>query len=391
MKNYNSTIKAAFLGYVVQAVVNNFIPLLFIQMQREFGIPLSQITILITFNFGLQLIIDMVSTPFIEKIGYRASMLLSNACVIAGLILITLLPGIMPNSFWGILISVCIYAIGGGLQEVLVSPIVEACPTDNKEMTMSLLHSAYCWGHMAVVIFSTIFFYVFGITQWRIMALLWCVVPAIDFIMFTRVPIARLDSESEEKGSIASLFSQKYFWVMMLMMLCAGASEQAVSQWASAFAEKGLGVSKTMGDLLGPMLFALCMATSRTIYGIKGNVINLKSFMKISVLMCIAAYIVIAVVPNPIIALLGCGLAGFSVGIFWPGTFSTASATVKGKGTLLFALLALAGDLGCSGGPTFAGLIASAAGGNMRVGIGAALIFPILMGIGILLHEKDRG
>ena len=391
MKNYNSTIKAAFLGYVVQAVVNNFIPLLFIQMQREFGIPLSQITILITFNFGLQLIIDMVSTPFIEKIGYRASMLLSNACVIAGLILITLLPGIMPNSFWGILISVCIYAIGGGLQEVLVSPIVEACPTDNKEMTMSLLHSAYCWGHMAVVIFSTIFFYVFGITQWRIMALLWCVVPAIDFIMFTRVPIARLDSESEEKGSITSLFSQKYFWVMMLMMLCAGASEQAVSQWASAFAEKGLGVSKTMGDLLGPMLFALCMATSRTIYGIKGNVINLKSFMKISVLMCIAAYIVIAVVPNPIIALLGCGLAGFSVGIFWPGTFSTASATVKGKGTLLFALLALAGDLGCSGGPTFAGLIASAAGGNMRVGIGAAMIFPILMGIGILLHEKDRG
>ena len=207
----------------------------------------------------------MISTPVVEKIGYRASMLLSNACVIAGLVMITILPGMFGNPFTGILISVCIYAIGGGLQEVLVSPIVEACPTDNKETIMSLLHSAYCWGHMAVVLLSTAFFFVFGIGSWRILAILWCIVPTIDFLMFTRVPIARLESDDGEKGSIGMLFGQKFFWIMMLMMLCAGASEQAVSQWASAFAEKGLGVSKTMGDLLGPMLFALCMAASKTI------------------------------------------------------------------------------------------------------------------------------
>ena len=390
MENYNNTIKASFLGYVVQAIVNNFVPLLFVQMQKEFNIPLAQITILITFNFGLQLLIDMASTPFVDKIGYRASMLLSNACVIVGLTMITILPGVIGNPFAGILISVCIYAIGGGLQEVLVSPIVEACPTDNKETIMSLLHSAYCWGHMAVVLISTAFFFMFGISSWRILAILWCIIPAIDFVMFTKVPIAKLESDDGEKGSIGMLFGQKFFWIMMLMMLCAGASEQAVSQWASAFAEIGLGVSKTAGDLLGPMLFALCMAASRTIYGIHGRNMDLKRFMEFSVILCIAAYIIIAMVPVPFIALLGCGLAGFSVGIFWPGTFSMASANVKGRGTLLFALLALSGDLGCSGGPTFAGLMASATGGNMRLGIGASICFPILMGVGLAITRKDK-
>ena len=386
---YNNTIKAAFLGYVVQAVVNNFVPLLFVQMQNEFGIPLAQITILITFNFGLQLLIDMTSTPFIEKIGYRASMLLSNACVIAGLLMITILPGVTGNPFVGILISVCVYAVGGGLQEVLVSPIVEACPTDNKETIMSLLHSAYCWGHMAVVLVSTAFFFVFGIDSWRILAVIWCIVPAVDFLMFTKVPIAKLESDDGEKCTIGMLFGQRFFWIMILMMLCAGASEQAVSQWASAFAEKGLGVSKTMGDLLGPMLFALCMASSRTIYGIYGRKLDLKRFMELSVILCIVSYIVIATAPIPVISLLGCGAAGFSVGIFWPGTFSMASAGIKGRGTLLFALLALAGDLGCSGGPTFAGLIASAADGNMRIGIGAAVCFPILMGLGLIMMRRS--
>ncbi|MCR4791770.1 MAG: MFS transporter [Lachnospiraceae bacterium] len=389
MNNYKSTIKASFLGYVVQAVVNNFAPLLFVQMQNEFGIPLAQITILITFNFGLQLLIDMTSTPFIEKIGYRASMLLSNACVIAGLLMIAVLPDVTGDPFAGLLISVCVYAIGGGLQEVLVSPIVEACPTDNKETVMSLLHSAYCWGHMGVVLVSTAFFFFFGIANWRVLAILWCIVPAVDFLMFLRVPVAKLEPEDGEKGSIGSLFSQKFFWIMMLMMLCAGASEQAVSQWASAFAEKGLGVSKTMGDLLGPMLFALCMASSRTIYGIYGRKLDLKRFMGFSVICCMAAYLIIALAPLPVISLLGCGLAGFSVGIFWPGTFSMASAGIKGRGTLLFALLALAGDLGCSGGPAFAGLMASASGGNMRLGIGAAICFPVLMGIGLILIRAN--
>ncbi|MCR4787455.1 MAG: MFS transporter [Lachnospiraceae bacterium] len=387
---FKTTIKAAYLGYVVQAVVNNFVPLLFVQMQSEFGIPLGKITLLITFNFGLQLLIDMFSTPFIEKIGYRASMLISNASVILGLVLLTILPGKFMSPFAGILISVCIYAVGGGLQEVLVSPIVEACPAENKETQMSLLHSAYCWGHMAVVLLSTAFFAMAGIANWRVLAILWCVVPAADFVLFTYVPIARLEENTDENIGLKELVSQGIFWLMFLMMFAAGASEQAVSQWSSAFAEKGLGVSKTLGDLMGPMLFAFCMAVSRTIYGLKGHKLNLRVFMGISTGLCIISYLVIVFVPNPMIALLGCGLAGFSVGIFWPGTFSTASASVKGRGTLLFALLALAGDLGCSGGPTIAGSVASLCGDNMRAGIGAAVMFPLIMGLGLLIQRGRK-
>ncbi len=386
---YELTIKAAFTGYVVQAVVNNFLPLLFIQMQKEFGIPLSQITLLITINFLIQLIVDLASAPVIEKIGYRASMLISNASVIAGFLLLTVLPGRFADPFAGILTAVCIYAIGGGLQEVLVSPIVEACPTKNKEAAMSLLHSFYCWGHMAVVILSTVFFRLAGIQNWRILAVLWCAVPLVDFILFTFVPIASLEAGQDTgKSGFGMLFSNRFFWVMMLMMLCAGASEQAVSQWASAFAESGLGVSKQLGDILGPMLFALCMGTSRTIYGVLGHKLDLNRFMGISTALCISAYVIIMAVRNPVITLLGCALVGFSVGIFWPGTFSIAASGLKNGGTLMFALLALAGDVGCSGGPTFAGAVMSLAGGNMRLGIGAAVIFPVLMGVGLAARRK---
>ena len=389
-KNYELTIKAAFTGYVVQAIVNNFLPLLFVQMQNEFAVPLSQITLLITINFMIQLFIDLCSTPVIEKIGYRMSMIISNACVIAGMILLTVLPGTIGAPFAGILTAVCIYAVGGGLQEVLVSPIVEACPTKHKESAMSLLHSFYCWGHVAVVLLSTVYFRFAGIDKWRILAVLWCIIPLIDLVLFTFVPIARLgNTEEKEKTGFKTLFEQKIFWVMMLMMLCAGASEQAVSQWASAFAEKGLGVSKQMGDLLGPLLFALCMGASRTIYGIKGHKLNLKKFMYASIVLCILAYTVIITVNDPVITLLGCGLAGFAVGIFWPGTFSMAASGIRSGGTLMFALLALAGDLGCSGGPTLAGAVMSVFGGNMRIGIGAAIIFPILMGIGLLMSKKE--
>ena len=389
---YELTIKAAFMGYVVQAIVNNFLPLLFVQMQHEFIIPLSQITLLITINFLIQLLVDLLSPPVIDRIGYRASMLISNASVIAGFILLTILPGFFEDPFTGILTAVFVYAIGGGLQEVLVSPIVEACPTKNKEAAMSLLHSFYCWGHMAVVILSTLFFRFAGIENWRVLAVLWCIVPMIDFILFCFVPLASPGSEADkEKTAPGTIFTDRFFWMMLIMMLCAGASEQAVSQWASAFAESGLGVSKQLGDLLGPMLFALCMGISRTIYGLRGHRLDLSRFMIVSVMLCILGYMVILFTRDPVITLLGCGLTGFSVGIFWPGTFSIASSGIKNGGTIMFALLALAGDLGCSAGPSFAGAVMSASGGNMRLGIGVSIIFPLLMGICLLAVIRLSG
>lgn len=389
--NYGLTIKAAFLGYVVQAIVNNFLPLLFIELQQEYRLMLSQITFFITLNFLIQLLVDLLSTPLIRKLGYRLSMQLSNLCVIAGLLLLTILPDKFENHYSGLLLCVCLYAVGGGLQEVLASPIVEACPTKNKEAAMSLLHSFYCWGHVGVVLGSTLFFTFFGIANWRVLALLWCLIPLVDLVLFIIVPIAQLEETAPQQGKgHFALFSHRIFWILLLMMVCAGASEQAVSQWASAFAERGLGISKQLGDLLGPMLFAVCMGISRTIYGVLGARVDLQKFMSISVLLCIVAYLTIILAPIPLLTLGACALTGFAVGIFWPGTFSLAAAHLKHGGTLMFALLALGGDLGCAGGPTLCGLIMSLTADNMRAGIGSAVIFPLLLGLGLYLVCRQR-
>lgn len=379
---------ACFIGYIVQAIVNNFLPLLFVTFQKTYSIPLTQITLLITLNFGIQLVIDMLSAGFVDKIGYRASTIIAHVCSAAGLVLLTVLPGAFPDPFAGILIAVFIYANGGGLIEVLISPILEACPTDNKEKAMSLLHSFYCWGHVGVVLISTLFFTLFGIENWKILAVCWAVVPAVNIILFAKAPIYSLHEEGETGLTLKQLFTRKIFWVMMLMMLCAGASEQAVSQWASTFAEQGLGVSKTIGDLAGPMSFAALMGLSRLLYGKFGDKLDLDKFMKMSCLLCIAAYLCISLIPLPAVGLVGCAVCGFSVGIMWPGTFSKASAAVKGGGTALFAMLALAGDVGCSGGPTLAGFISGCFNGELRAGILAAIVFPVLLLIGIQLAKK---
>ncbi|WP_302194145.1 sugar MFS transporter [uncultured Ruminococcus sp.] len=387
---YQKTMYACFIGYIVQAVVNNFVPLLFVTFQKTYQISLSKITFLITINFLIQLLVDMLSAGFVDKIGYRASIILAHVCAAAGLLSLTILPELLPNAYSGILIAVAIYAVGGGLIEVLISPILEACPTDNKEQAMSLLHSFYCWGHMGVVLLSTVFFALCGIDNWKILTILWVLIPIANILLFAKVPIYSLHEEGTAGLTLGQLFRKKLFWVFFLMMLCAGASEQAVSQWASAFAEQGLGVSKTVGDLAGPMAFAMLMGISRLIYGKWGDRLNLDRFMQWSCLLCIAAYLCIVLVPVPVIGLLGCAVCGFSVGILWPGTFSKASASIKGGGTAMFAMLALAGDVGCSGGPTLAGLVSGACGNNLHMGILAAIVFPVLMLTSLFLAGKKQ-
>ena len=387
--SFQRTINACFAGYVVQAVVNNFVPLLFVMFQYSYQIPLSKITLLITVNFVFQLVIDILSAGFIDKIGYKTSVIIAHFCAAAGLISLTVLPEIFGDPFVGILVSVMIYAVGGGLLEVLLSPIVEACPTANKEKAMSLLHSFYCWGHMGVVLLSTVFFSVFGISNWKVLALIWALIPVINGIVFFTAPIYSL--QEEEKGlSLKELLSKGVFWVMILLMVCSGASEQAVSQWASTFAEQGLGVSKTIGDLAGPMAFAFMMGLSRLFYGKYGDRIDLDKFMSGSTVLCLVSYLCISFAPFPVLSLAGCAVCGFSVGILWPGSFSKAAAAIKGGGTAMFAFLALAGDLGCSSGPTLAGFVSSHMGDNLKAGILAAIIFPVLMLAGIFLSRKVK-
>ncbi len=391
MKNpYQKTIYACFTAYIIQAIVNNFVPLLFLTFQDSYRIPLSQITLLVTLNFALQLLVDLASVGFVDRIGYRASMVLAHALAAAGLALLAILPELLPSPFLGILLSVCVYAVGGGLIEVVVSPVVEACPSAHKEQAMSLLHSFYCWGHVGVVLLSTAFFALFGTAHWRVLALVWALVPLGNLFAFLRVPIPALLEEGQRGMTIGELARNRMFWVFLLMMLCAGASEQGVSQWASTFAEKGLGVGKTVGDLAGPMAFAVLMGTSRAIYGRYGDRLDLDRFMAGSALLCAAAYLCVALAPSPVVGLIGCAVCGLSVGILWPGTFSKAAAGLPRGGTALFALMALAGDMGCSGGPTLVGMVSSALGDDLKKGILAGIVFPALLLAGLALSRTGK-
>lgn len=376
--NYQRTIYACFTSAAVQAIICNFAPLLFLIFNRSYQIPLSKITFLITVNFLVQLAVDLIATGVVSKIGYRISIVSSQLIATLGLVCLAFLPDLFGDPYVGIMIATVIYAMGGGLIEVLASPIMEACPTENKEKAMSLLHSFFCWGHVVVVLTTTIFFKIFGTENWRIMTLIWAVVPFINAFAFLEAPIATLENEEEQGMPLMTLLSNKVFWVFMIMMLCSGASEISVSQWASVFAEKGLGVSKAVGDLAGPMAFAIFMGSSRFYYGKCGDKMNLDRFMLISSILCVISYLVISLIDNPVVGLIGCAICGFSVGIMWPGTLSKASAMIKG-GTAMFALFAVAGDIGCSAGPTLAGLVSSAAGDNLRTGILSAIVFPLLL------------
>lgn len=387
-KNYNHTIYACYFGYVVQAAVNNFAPLLFLTFSGWYGLALEQIALISTVNFAVQLGVDLLSAKLLDKIGYRAGVLIAHAFAAAGLAGLAVLPGLLGNPFAGLLTAVVLYAIGGGIIEVLISPIVEACPTQKKEAAMSLLHSFYCWGHLAVVLFSTAFFAVFGMEHWQALACLWAILPVMNFFYFTRVPIYPI-APGQEKVSFGALFRQKIFWLLLLLMVCTGAGELGMSQWASAFAESALNLSKTAGDLAGPCSFALFMGTARALYGKYSEKIPLQKMMKLCACLCIGCYLLAALAPHPLFGLIGCGLCGFSVGIFWPGTFSIAAKALPAGGTAMYALLALAGDFGGASGPALVGGIAGLFDGQLKAGILAAAIFPLLMLLGLFLLSRQ--
>ena len=390
LTNYSHTIYASYLGCISQAIVNNFAPLLFLTFQSSMALSIQSITLITTVNFLVQLLVDLICARYVDKIGYRTCLVSAHICAALGLMGLAVLPKVI-QPYTGIMVSVVLYAIGGGIIEVLVSPVVEACPTEKKEAAMSLLHSFYCWGHVAVVLLSTAFFHFVGIGNWGVMACIWAVIPVFNAVYYSLVPLYPIVSE-EKKMSLGGLLKQKIFWLLIVMMVCSGASEQAVGQWVSAFAESALNVSKTMGDLLGVCSFAALMGTARAIYGKYSDGIPLKSMMIFSSLMCIGCYCLAAFTANPIAGLLGCGFCGFSIGIFWPGTFSTAMRVLPGGGTAMYAFMALAGDMGCSSGPTVVGMVADAAGGDLRKGIATALVFPIVMLISTCLigYRKEK-
>ncbi len=375
--NYKHTFFASYAGYFVQAIINNFLPLLFLTFQSSFNLSYDKISLLIVINFGVQLCVDFLSAYFIDKIGYRVSVIAAHVFACIGLGGLSIFPFIM-EPYIGIILSIIIYATGSGLIEVIISPLVEACPSDSKAGAMSLLHSFYCWGQMCVVLFSTIFFTFAGIENWRALALIWAGVPLVNGIYFCLVPIPEVLNENKGMG-IKALFKTKLFYILAIIMLCSGASELAMSQWASAFAESGLKVSKTVGDLLGPCLFAVLMGSARVLYSKFSHKVPLSKVMAGSAVLCAASYLVAGLSGVPMVSLLACAVCGFSVGVMWPGTFSLAAERIPTGGTAMFALLALFGDTGCASGPALVGKMTTLFGDDLGKGLLFGTLFPIAM------------
>ena len=389
-KNYRKTLTACYLGFVTQAISANFTPLLFLTFKDAYGIGLGGIALIPLVFYLTQLLVDLAAAKFVDRIGYRVCAVSSELLSAAGLVCMAILPDLFPVPFAGILTAVVLYAVGSGLIEVLVSPIVEACPFENKDGMMSLLHSFYCWGAVCVILCSTLFFAVFGVAEWKILTLLWAAVPLYNAYNFSRCPIERLveDGESMRPGQ---LLRQPLLWLMILLMVCAGASEVSMAQWASAFAESATGVSKTVGDLAGPCLFAVFMGISRVVYGRMSGRLALVRTMTVCGLLCVACYLTSALSSSPVLGLAGCALCGVSVGIMWPGTISISSQTCPRGGTAMFAFLALAGDLGATAGPAIVGSVSNRTGGSLKTGLLVAAVFPLLLVLGLLVLGRRSG
>lgn len=386
---YKRTLYACYIGYITQAVVNNIALLLFVTFQNEFQLSLEQIGFLVTYNFSVQMAIDFISAKYVDAWGYKASAVAAHIFAAIGLVALGTFPYLFPSPYIGLLAAFTLSGLGGGLIEVLISPIVEALPTDNKSSEMSLLHSFYCWGYVGVVLLATLYFKIAGIENWRYLLFLMALIPVFNTFYFIKAPVWVL-VKAEHSLSVRKLASMKLFWLFFLLMICSGAAEQAMNQWSSYFAESGLQVSKTAGDLLGPCMFAVLMGISRTFYGKYGDKIDLKLFITGSSALCVTSYLLAVFSPNPLLSLAGCGLCGLSVGIMWPGVFSLAASHCPQGGTAMFAFLALAGDIGCGSGPAVVGSIADQFGGTIKAGLAAAILFPALLMICVnFLRRKE--
>lgn len=388
-QNYRKTVIACYLGFVTQAITANFAPLLFLTFHNNYSIPLGKIALISSVFFVTQLIVDVLCAKFADKIGYRRCVVGSQLMSAVGLIGLAFLPEFLPDPFTGIIISTVIYAVGSGLTEVLVSPIVEACPFEHKEAAMSLLHSFYCWGSVGVILISTLFFAVFGIENWKWLSCAWALIPFINMFNFSSCPIEHPVEDGEGMG-IKGLLKVPLFWLAIVLMICAGASELSMAQWASAFAESALGLSKSVGDIAGPCLFAVTMGISRTIYGKYGDKLDLMKFMIGSGCLCLVCYVTASTASIPMLGLLGCIMCGFSVGIMWPGAISICSAKIPSGGTAMFALLAMAGDMGGALGPWTVGNITQSAGDNMQKGMLAGCVFPIVLTLILLIMKNSK-
>lgn len=397
LKNFKLTRFGCYLCFIIQAIIINFPPILFLTFSVTYKVPLSKITLLVIINFVMQFVMDSLSALFSSKLNYRTMVVTANIFSASGLILLAILPDVMPDPYVGLVIATLISAVGSGLIEVMGNPIMQSCPNEKKSFSMGFLHSFYCWGHLGVVLISTLFLLVAGGGSWKIMSFIWAIVPTVNTVIFLFAPINQPSPELEKTSSLSSLVRTRTFWFFILFMILAGACEQGIAQWASAFAETALvGASlshdsaKLLGDLLGPCIFALTMALSRMIYPKVCERFDLRKIMILSSSLCALCYAISALSQNAFVALVGCGICGFSIGIMWPGTLDLAAKTCTFVGTAFFAMLSLAGDIGCTTGPALVGFVADAFGGSLKTGLLLGIILPVLFVITLLLFKPRK-
>ncbi len=401
---YKPTLRACYLGYITQAIVNNLVPLFFIIFQTSYHISNEMLGRLVLINFGTQIVADWLALRYVDKIGYRTSAAVAHGFAAAGLIALGVLPLITPNPYTGLVIAVMIYAIGGGIIEVLISPIVDSLPGEAKSSAMSLLHSFYCWGQMGVVLVTTVLLWLLGTGIWFILPMLWALVPIWNLFRFLKVPLLPPVAE-HERVPLKSLLGNRAYLIALVLMLCAGASELTMSQWSSLFAEKGLLLPKLLGDLLGPCLFAIFMGVGRTLHGVMGHRIPLRGAMMVTAALCVVCYAVTIFAPFPVLSLLGCAFCGFAVSLMWPGTFSLTAAAFPKGGTAMFGLMAVFGDIGGSVGPWLAGFVSDLAQQSekmttfaarwslmpdqvgLKAGLLATTVFPVVMLLGLAMFN----
>ena len=388
LRNNRLTLYACYFGYISQAIINNLLPLLFVTFQRQFHLSVTQIGFMVTYNFVIQILVDLLAAKYADRIGYRTCMIAAHIACAIGLSGLAVFPFVLPSPYAGLLISITIYATGGGLIEALVGPVVQALPLERKESAISILHSFYCWGHAGVVILTTLFFQIAGRDSWRLICLLWALIPAGNLILLGICPMYQLNDEVQTQ-SFRQIFQTKLFWIFVLLMVCAGAAEHAMVQWSSFFAEESLRIPKTVGDLLGPCMFALLMGTSRAIYGAVGDRFPLQKVLVVTGIVCVASYLLAVFSPLPILSLIGCGFCGLSVGLMWPGVFNLCAKYCVNGGTAMFAFLAVAGDLGCSAGPSVVSGAAAAFEGQIKAGLLIATVFPLILAVGVYMLKKQ--
>ncbi|WP_440065484.1 MFS transporter [Streptosporangium sp. OZ121] len=393
---YDHTRRACYTGYVTQAIVNNLAPLLFIVFQTRYQLPLEMLGRLVLLNFATQLVTDIVAVRFVDRTGYRVPLVLAHILSALGLVLLAVAPAVSPSPYLGLCVAIVVYAVGGGLLEVLVSPVVDALPSpqEGKAAAMSLLHSFYCWGQVAVVAGSTLLLAWIGQDAWQVLPVAWALVPLVNMVAFLRVPLPATVPD-EHRTSLRALFGAPAFAAAVVLMLCAGAAELTMSQWSSLFAEEGLGVSKVWGDLAGPCLFAVLMGIGRIVYGLWGERIPLVPAMASCGALATVCYLVVCLSSDPVVSLVGCAVCGLAVSLLWPGTFSLAAARFPLGGAAMFGVLAVFGDAGGAAGPWIAGAAADASaaangflsalsaalpgdgGSGLRTGILVATVFPL--------------